>query len=312
MPLLRVRDLARHAARHGYLVASFKVHGAEEAQAVVNAAEAARAPAIIAVDEQGPVLLRHEITLAIAESLAASASVPIAVEVVSPAREHGLISSRTDSVPTLARKAPAAAAGAGALQETEAWDREIWFATPEAAAEQAKAAQAGCRIGLLAGEVGEAGLRPAMLRKQLENLSLHRQITLVVDGDLPWSNATFRSLPGLGVTKVNFDRRLGLLVTKAYRRAAHKAGEHYRAAVEETFTALTEEIVEWLRRAGASGRAADVTACAPEDEPAAARPHAAYDDRGIARLAAVAPRGAAPAMYARRAAWSGGHASFTD
>src|SRR3569832_3013522 len=57
IPLTRVRYLVRHAAQHGYLVASFKVHGAVVVQAVVSAAEAARAPAIVAVDVPGCLVL---------------------------------------------------------------------------------------------------------------------------------------------------------------------------------------------------------------------------------------------------------------
>lgn len=312
MPLMRVRDLVRHASQHGYLVASFKIHGAEEAQSVVNAAEAARAPAIIAVDERSPVFLRHEITLAIAESLASSSSVPVAVEVVSWSHGSEPLSSRMDSVvadgsPPMDGASPhAAAVESVALRGTEARDREMWFSAP-AATELAEAARAGCRVGFAIEDPSEAGLRPAALRKQLQNLQVPHRYSLVVDGDLPWPNATFRSLPGLGVTKVNYDNLLGMFIAKAYRRAAQKAGDHYRTAVEEAFTALVGEVVERLRRAGGSGRAADVMACVADEEPESVRAHASVAGRGMHRSADATPPG-----FPRRAAWQGGHASFID
>lgn len=99
LPLTRVRHLVRHAARHGYLVASFKVHGAEEVQAVVSAADAARAPAIVAGDvPDSNALLHHDIIIAVAESVTAAASAPIGIEVVSRrAQDDGVITTRADS-----------------------------------------------------------------------------------------------------------------------------------------------------------------------------------------------------------------------
>src|SRR3569623_3357114 len=100
MPLTRDRYLVRHAAQHGYLVASCKVLGAEEGQAVVSAAEAARAPASVAVDVPGSkALLHHDIIIAGAESVTAAASVPIAIEVVvsRQAQDDGVIITRADS-----------------------------------------------------------------------------------------------------------------------------------------------------------------------------------------------------------------------
>lgn len=312
MPLMRVRDLVKHASRHGYLVASFKIHGVEEAQAVVNAAETARASAIIAVDEQSPVMLRREITLAIAESLASSSSVPIAVEVVSHAQDRGLTSSRADSASaslstaavSMSPDASTAESVAVSESETDDWDREMWFASPAAAAEFSQAAHAGCRLGLIACDVDETGLRPAALRKQIQNMQMRHQVALVVDGDLRWSNATFRSLAGLGVTKVNFDKRLGQLMAKTYRRAAQKAGDHYRSAVEETFTALTGEVIEWLRRAGGSGRAADVMARVAGYDPGPVRSRAAFAANWIGRSARAVPYGTAT-LASKSAAWHG-------
>lgn len=307
MPLTRVRDLVRHASRHGYLVASFQVHGADEVQAVVNAAEAARAPAIIAVDEQDSALLGHHITLAIAETVAAGASVPIAVEVVSHMPRAGLASTRTDSAAAKALSADLAAASHPS-QDADPQDGEMWFAAPAASPELSKAAAAGYRLGVTAGTSAEADLRPAVLRKQLQSLSTRHGAALVADGDLPWSNGTLRSLPSLGVAKINFDKRLGQVMAKANRRAAQRAADQYRLAVKETFSALKGEVIECLRRAGGSGRAADVLACAADDdqEPAGAAMRHSFAEHAARRAAAEATR--RPKIV--RPAWAGTRTSY--
>src|SRR3569832_987724 len=143
MPLTRVRYLVRHAAQHGYLVASFKVHGAEEVQAVVSAAEAARAPAIVAVDVPGSkALLHHDIIIAVAESVTAAASVPIAIEVVvsRQAQDDGVIITRADSSTfkqsshaEYASRTPAPAT-ADRRHETDLPDLEMLSPRPAAAA----------------------------------------------------------------------------------------------------------------------------------------------------------------------------------
>src|SRR3569832_1423452 len=199
MPLTRVRYLVRHAAQHGYLVASFKVLGAEEVQAVVSAAEAARAPAIVAVVVSG----------------------------------------------------------------SAAWDLDMWFPRSMTAAALPEAA--GCRIGVAA-DCGDEIVRPAAMRKHLQNCRERFSGDFVVDGDLSWPDGTFRALPGMGVVKINFDKRLGQVMAKANRQVAQRAGDHYRLAMDEVLAALADEVTDCLRQAGGTGRAADVHACALPDE----------------------------------------------
>src|SRR3569832_2444732 len=175
MPLTRVRYLVRHAAQHGYLVASFKVHGAVVEQAVVRAAVAARSPAIVAAVVPGSKsLLHHDIIIAGAESVTAAASVPIAIEVVSRrAQDDGVITTRADSstfrwlpYAEYASRTPAPER-ADRWHETDLQDLEIWFPRPMTAAALPKAA--GCRIGVAAEDCGEEIVRTAAIRKAEKN-----------------------------------------------------------------------------------------------------------------------------------------------
>lgn len=312
MPLTTVKDLMRHAAGHGYLVASFKVNGADEVQAVVNAAEAARAPAIIAVEEQGHAALLHDIALVAAKSLAAAASVPIAVELVSRPQRDGPVGSRIDGAAVRASSAVAKASfdevpnGDDPPHEPGEADRELWFELPEAAAALAEATAAGCRVGVIVADSGPAAQRLATLRRHLKALAARDPGPMVADGDLPWTNGAFRSLPALGAAKINFDTRLAQVMAKANRRAAQRAGDRYRLAVEETIGALKDEVVECLRRAGSSGRAADVLAFEAEDEPECrhAASRESHFERTARRAAELAHVAAAPGS-APRASWFG-------
>src|SRR3569623_1426087 len=210
LPLTRVRDLVRLAACHGYLVASFKVHGAEEVQAVVSAADAVRAPAIVAVDVPGSnALLHHDIIIAVAESVTAAASVPLAIEVVSRrAQDDGVIITRADrstfGQSGHAEYAPRTPAPAKAdrWHETDLQDLEMWI--PRSVTAAALPEAAGCRIGVAAEDRAEEIVRPAAIRKHLQNCRERFNGDFVVDGDLAWPDGTFRALPAMGVVKIYF------------------------------------------------------------------------------------------------------------
>lgn len=318
MPLTRVRHLVRHAAQHGYLVASFKVHGAEEVQAVVSAADAARAPAIVAVDVSGSnALLHHDIIIAVAESVAAAASVPIGIEVVSRrAQDDGVITTRADSSTFRQSSHAEYASRTPAPEKADRWhktdlqDLEMWF--PRTVTAGALPKGAVCRIGVAAEDCGDEILRPAAIRKHLQNCRDRFNGAFVVDGDLSWPDGTFRALPGMGVVKINFDKRLGQVMGKANRQVAQRAGDHYRLAMDEVLAALADEVTDCLRRAGGTGRAADVLACALPDEKGLVRqpPGGIFPEQALSRGPAETGRSAAQHGVSRRMAWYEGHASY--
>lgn len=318
MPLTRVRHLVRHAAQHGYLVASFKVHGAEDVQAVVSAAEAARAPAIVAVDVSGSTaLLHHDIIIAVAESVTAAASVPIGIEVVSRRTQgDGVITTRADS--NTFRRPPhaeyasrtPAPAKADRSHETDLQDLEMWFPRPVTAAALPKAA--GCRIGVAAEDCREEIVRPAAIRKHLQNCRERFDGAFVVDGDLSWPDGAFRALPRMGVVKINFDKRLGQVMAHANRQVAQRAVDHYRLAMDEVLAALADEVTDCLRRTGGTGRAADVLACTllDEKEPVRQTSGGIFSEQVIAHGTAETAGSAAQHGMLRRMPWYEGQASY--
>lgn len=244
MPLTNVRDLVSHADRHGYMVASFKVHGAEEIQAVVAAAADGRAPVILAIDTPGPALLDHEIVIGVAESVAARADVPVAIETVSD----------VDRRETTA---------AGRSEDADSDDLEIFLPPEMTSAEMGPAPSwaSADRIGIAMFHDDRSALRVGALRKHLQAITDRFDGAVVIDGDLAWSESSFRTLPGLGVAKVNFDRRLRQAMATANRKAAKNVKDDYRRATEYVVAALMREVSACLRRTGCTGRAADVMAC---------------------------------------------------
>lgn len=252
MPLTNVRDLVQHASRHGYMVSSFSVHGADEIQALVTAAEANRAPAIIAVDNHSSAFVDPETRIAVAASIAARAAVPVAIELVSrTAREErrvawpahasndgldGLISADTTAV----------------VCEVEVW-------APADALCESMVAE---RIGVVFDGEVKKPLQIGLVRSRIERIRCHFDGPLVVNGDATWRDGTFPALPGMGVAKVNFDRRLRRSMGQANRRIAQKAGDDFRCAMDHVSAALVAEVTDCLRSTGSTGRAADVMACA--------------------------------------------------
>lgn len=270
MPLTNVRDLVNHASDHGYMVASFNVHASEEIKALVAAAEACRAPVILAIDKISTAFLDYDIAVTIAESMAARSRVPVAIEVVSDGEGWHAAGAACFAQPRRVLD-PNASPRAGMHCEATAGseemiDHDVEYCLPphiagaeiELGEPWTSAARLG--IGLPHGE--RSALRPGTLRKHIQAITNRFDGALVVNGDLDWPEATLHLLPHLGIAKVNFDRRLHQTMAKANRQVASHAQEDYRRAMEHVAAALMGEVSACLRRVGATGRAADVLAFA--------------------------------------------------
>lgn len=270
MSLISVRDLVSHARRHGYLAPSFNVHASQEIKALVAAAEACRAPVILAIDTLHSTFLDYGIALTVAGSVAARASVPVAIEAVidgesfhDPRSAMSLSTQRTllHSFSPHTRLHFEATLGADEMNDPD-WEfcLPVHVAVEELALARPWANADRLAIALSPGD--RNALRPGALRKHTQAIAGHFGGALVVDGDLDWPEATWRVLPQMGVAKVNFDRRLRQAMAKANRQVATRAEDDYRRAMEYVAAALMEEVSACLRRLGATGRAADVIACA--------------------------------------------------
>jgi len=270
MPLTNVRDLVKHASCHGYMVASFNVHASEEIKALVAAAEACRAPVILAIDKLNTTFLDYDIVVTIAESVGARSSVPVAIEVVCDG-EGWHAANMGRFAPTRKVLEQNSSLQAGTPCEVtqgpeEMTDHDVEFCLPPqiAAAEIELAGPwtNADRLGIGLPQGDRSALRPGALRKQIQIITGHFDGALVVNGDLDWPEATLHILPHMGIAKINFDRRLRQIMAKANRQVANHAEEDYRRAMEYVAAALMCEVSACLRRVGATGRAADVMACA--------------------------------------------------
>lgn len=270
MPLTNVRDLVEHARCHGYMVASFKAHASEEIKALLAAAESCRAPIILAVGRSGGTLLDYDIVTTVAQSMAARASVPVAVELVfddengeetSPGRwasPRGILEQRA-CLQAISRDGSGQHAGTAIDEDVEFL---VPFTTRATEISSPRPWTSADRLGIGLPEGDRNALRPGALRKQIQAVAGSFNGALVINGDLDWSDATLRLLPSLGIAKANFDRRLRQIMARANREVARKADEDYRHALEYVAAALMCEVSGCLRRVGATGRAADVMACA--------------------------------------------------
>lgn len=252
MPQTNVRDLVQHASRHGYLVSSFTVNGADEIQAVVTAAEANRAPAIIAVENPSGSFVDPETRIAVAASIIARATVPVAIEVVSGTGSDQRRVAWPAHASNVALEGLTADDRAAVACDVEAW----------APADGCCGSMAADRFGVAFDDEGKKCLQIGLVRNTIERIRYHFDGPLVVNGDLAWRDGTLPALPRLGVAKINFDRRLRRSMARANRSIAQKAGDDFRCAMDHVAAALIAEVTECLRNTGATGRAADVIACA--------------------------------------------------
>lgn len=266
MPLLNVTSLVQHANRYGYMVPAFSARGADEIQAVVTAAEANRAPAIIAVETSDHSFAAHELSFTVAEAFATRATVPIGIEVVTRTeleqrRVTWWLTRNNDLVQTSDAMAaincgffdrPVARGDSGATCDVEIWP------APAVACDSVRADRIGVAVDEQEGKVQHI----STLRKRIERLRSHFAGPLVVNGDINWRDGILPALPHLGVAKINFDHRLRRAMASANRHAAQTLGDDFRRAMDHVAAALVAEVTECLRRTGSTGRAADVTAYA--------------------------------------------------
>jgi len=84
MSLVNMKDMLNHAHHHGYAVGGFDLVSLEFLEAIMEAAEATRSPAILSLAESHFEYYDFELAMAATEAAARRATVPVAIHL-----DHG-------------------------------------------------------------------------------------------------------------------------------------------------------------------------------------------------------------------------------
>jgi fructose-bisphosphate aldolase class II len=259
--------LVTHAHKHGYLVVSFKVFSSETIQAVVDAAERDRAPVILAIEVPSTTFIDHRLTIATAESAAERALVPIAIELLcgGDGWDETVPSGRFSSLSFYPHRAgdseDAMRRMRCVLANKQLRGKTIEGWLPIGAVDIAESPYAAAVdfVGVdLRSDNTRNSVGAATLRRYIAALTASRSQPLVVCADSNCLEKLARSLPLLGVAKVNVSDGLTNVVATQPHRHRNTHSENFWDSAERMFGALVDYVSRELRRWNSSGRAADV------------------------------------------------------
>jgi fructose-bisphosphate aldolase class II len=278
--LVASAPLLDDALRGGYAVGAFNAIGLESIEAIVAAAEDARAPAIVQISENATRYASFTGLAAAALALARAAAVPVCVHF-----DHGT------SVDACAR-----ALGLGCtsvMLDGSAWPFERNVAETRAAAERAHAAGASCEgeVGIVGGKGGEPGdgvltdpeagarfveltgvdalacalgTRHGMVTKEGSVDLAHARrvhdaarVPLVLHGSSGVPDELLGELAAVGIAKVNLATDLNVRFSRELRERLDEdaAATDPRRYLAPARAAMRERVAELCALLGAAGRA---------------------------------------------------------
>lgn len=286
MPLVDMKDMLQHAYHHGYAVGAFELINLEVLQAVMKAAEQARAPLILSVAEHHFDAFDVELLMPAIEAAAKRAQVPVAIHF-----DHGITldsalsgirqgcnsvmvdASHLDfSENTRITKAVVEMAHACGI----AVEGELGYVPgieedssnyPEGLAytslAEAKAYVERTGVDFLAVSVGTVHGRmkgkPRLDYQRLKQINEALKMPLVIHGGSGLSDSQYRRLISNGVAKINCFTGISELAAKKLRENTRGTiGVSYSQIQNMTKKAITTEAEHYMRLWGAAGRAAEV------------------------------------------------------
>lgn len=293
MPLVNMKDLLSHAYRNGYAVGAFNLVSLDFLQAVMAAAESARAPVILSVSETHFEHFDFDLIMAAVEAAALRANVPVAIHldhgesldtavrairlgcnsVMVDASHEPLFDniSRTRAVVDMAHSCGVAVEGElGHAPGVEGDDAERQNGTVgHTTVAEAKGYVERTGVDFLAVSIGNMHGRmkdkPKLDWGRLKEINAALGIPLVIHGGSGLSDDQFRKLVSLGVSKINFYTVLNDAVGERIRDNAKQdkngAATILMKGVRDVIAAEAERC---MRIWGSAGRAAEVLAqCRP-------------------------------------------------
>lgn len=282
MPLVDTRELLAAARTGGYAVPAFNVHGLDMVPALVEVAEAERAPLILQATRATVEVAGWEPLAALATDCARRARVPVALhldhaadpELIYAAIRHGFTSVMADgsALPfaenaAFTRRVVEVAHAAGVPVEGElghvprpgepgSEDPESTLTRPE----EAEAFVAETGVDSLAVAIGTVhGFYRGEPRLDFERLAAIRarvRVPLVLHGGSGIPDAQLARAIALGIAKVNVATELKAAWVRAVRVAVADGDEiDPRRVLGAARRALQAAAAERLRACGAAGRA---------------------------------------------------------
>lgn len=284
MPLVPAHELLQRAYRDGYAVGAFNANNLEAVQAIVEAAEAERAPVILQASEGALRYAGLHLLAALARAAADAASVPVALhldhgtrfETVVRCLRAGFTSvmfdgshlplerniAETARVVEVAHAVGVSVEGevgrlVGIEDDVAVDEREAALTDPEEAARFARetgvdflAVAFGTRHGFYRGEPRLDFARLARIRERVD-------LPLVMHGGSGVPDEQVRRAIGLGVAKINVDTELRhAWVTTVRRLLAEQPDElDPRKVLGPARDAMRERVREKIRLFGSAGRA---------------------------------------------------------
>ena len=281
MALVHMKDMLQHAYDNAYAVGSFNILDLNFLQAVIQAAEAARAPVILGISEPHFAHYAPDLLMAAMERAAQQAEVPVAIHFDHGSGKESIqqaIAMGCNGVMIDASSAPLEenlkrtrmvvemAHACGVPVEAELGyvpeasgkvSEELSFTTVD----QARGFVRHTGVDFLAVSIGTVhGMlkgKPRLDYQRLRHINEALGIPLVIHGGSGLSEDQYHRLISAGVAKINYHSALADTASKAML-LQHKSGLGYAEWADAARAALSQEVEQCLRRWGSAGRAAEV------------------------------------------------------
>ena len=296
MPLINMRDMLKHAYRHGYAVGGFDLVSLDFLEAIVSAAEARRAPVILSLAESHFEYYDFALAMAACEAAARRSTVPVAIHLdhgasldsavrainlgctgVMVDASHEALAGNvaiTQRIVNMAHACGVPVEGElGYVAGVEGEDAEkhpgdvVYTSVEEA---EAYVQQTG--VDFLAVSIGTVHGRmkgePVLDFERLRAIDERLQIPLVIHGGTGLSDDQFRQLIANGVSKINYYTALADAAGARMRdNVAADARCGYTGIVDGIQEAMRAEIERCMELWGSAGRADAVLAVAESWKP---------------------------------------------
>lgn len=292
MPLIHMKDMLDHAYAHGYAVGAFDLVSLDFLDAIMDAAERARAPVILSLAESHFEYFNFELAMPAVEAAAKRATVPVAIHLDHGASLESAINAirlgcngvmvdasheplrtnmdRTRAVVEMAHACGVPVEGElGYVPGVEGEDAErhpgpVSYTTVA----EARGYVERTGVDFLAVSIGTVHGRmkgkPKLDWARLKEINTALGIPLVIHGGTGLGDEQFRKLITLGVAKINYYTGLSDLAAESIRTAVRSGVTGYTALQAGVRAAVSAEVERCMRLWGSAGRAAEVLArCRP-------------------------------------------------